>query len=69
MLERGGDYFADGRLTIADLKVAVLTQWLMSGDLDHVPTDIVQKNAPRLVEHAGRVSDDPIVKAYNESRA
>lgn len=69
MLERGGDYFADSRLTIADLKVAVLTQWLMSGDLDHVPTDIVQKNAPRLVEHAGRVSDDPIVKAYNESRA
>lgn len=68
MLERGGDYFADNRLTVADLKVAVLTQWLMSGDLDHVPTDVVQKNAPLLVKHAGRVSDDPVVKAYNESR-
>jgi glutathione S-transferase len=69
MLERGGDYFAADRLTVADLKVAVLTNWLMSGELDHVPTDIVQKNAPRLVEHAGRVADDPVVKAYNQSRA
>ena len=69
MLERGGDYFADNRLTVADLKVAVLTGWLMSGDLDHVPTDVVQKNAPLLVEHAERVSKDPLVIAYNASRA
>ena len=69
MLERGGDYFADNRLTVADLKVAVLTGWLMSGDLDHVPTDVVQKNAPLLTEHAERVSKDPLVIAYNASRA
>jgi glutathione S-transferase len=69
MLERGGDYFADNRLTVADLKVAVLTGWLMSGELDHVPTDVVQKNAPLLTEHAERVSKDPLVIAYNASRA
>ena len=69
MLARGGDYFADNRLTVADLKVAVLTGWLMSGELDHVPTDVVQKNAPLLTEHAERVSKDPLVIAYNASRA
>ena len=69
MLERGGEYFADNRLTVADLKVAVLTGWLMSGELDHVPTDVVQKNAPLLTEHAERVSKDPLVIAYNASRA
>ena len=69
MLERGGDYFTDNRLTVADLKVAVLTGWLMSGELDHVPTDVVQKNAPLLTEHAERVSKDPLVIAYNASRA
>ncbi len=35
---RGGEFFADGRLTIADLKVFVFLRGLMSGQLDHVPT-------------------------------
>jgi glutathione S-transferase len=30
----GGEYFADGRLTVADLKVFNLTRWLRSGALD-----------------------------------
>mgnify|MGYP000107867368 FL=1 len=68
LLERGGDYFADNRLTIADLKVFPLTRWLMSGDLDHVPTDLVGRLAPRLAEHASRVASDPLVVAYYESR-
>ena len=29
----GGEYFADGRLTVADLKVFNLTRWLKSGAL------------------------------------
>ncbi len=68
MLDRGGDYFADKRLTVADLKVFGLTRWLMSGDLDHVPKDMVQRLAPRLVEHEGRVSSDPVVTGYYEAR-
>lgn len=68
MLARGGDYFADKRLTIADLKVFPVTRWLMSGELDHVPTDIVTQLAPQLVEHEKRVSSDPVVVAYYESR-
>jgi len=68
MLERGGDYFADGRLTVADLKVFGLTKWLLSGDLDHIPTDLVGNVAPRLVEHASRVSADPVVTGYYSDR-
>ena len=64
LLDRGGDYFADNRLTVADLKVAGLIQWLNSGHLDHVPTDLVERLAPALNKHAARVFDDPIVKAY-----
>ena len=64
MLERGGDYFADDRLTVADLKVAGITRWIMSGHLDHVPTDLVERVAPLLVPHEARVHADPIVTAY-----
>ena len=69
LLERGGDYLADNRLTVADLKVAGVTQWLMSGQFDHVPTDIVERLSPRLVTHAQRVLQDPIVTAYYAARS
>jgi glutathione S-transferase len=68
MLERGGDYFADNRLTVADLKVSGFSKWLMSGDLDHVPTDLVERLAPLLVAHEQRVAGDPVVVSYYESR-
>jgi glutathione S-transferase len=70
LLERGGgQYFADSRLTVADLKVLFQTRWLRSGTLDHVPADIVDRVAPNLVEHQARVEGDPVVKAYYASRA
>jgi glutathione S-transferase len=70
MLERGGgEYFADNHLTVADLKVWVTMRWLVSGQLDHIPIDIVEKNAPLLVEHAERVAADPVVTAYYASRS
>lgn len=69
LLERGGDYFADHRLTVADLKVFGISRWLMSGQLEHIPTDIVERLAPRLVAHERRVAADPVVAAYYASRA
>ena len=70
LLERGGgQYFADQRLTVADLKVLFQTRWLRSGTLDHVPTDIVDRVAPNLVEHQARIEDDSVIKSYYESRA
>lgn len=64
LIDRGGDYLADNRLTVADLKVAGLVQWIGTGQLDHVPADLVERLAPALNEHAKRVFDHPVVKAY-----
>ena len=64
----GGEYFANKGLTVADLKAFVTTGWLRSGDLDHVPTDLVERLAPGLVEHQERIKADPRVVAYYASR-
>ena len=70
LLERGGgEYFADQRLTMADLKVLMNTRWLRSGMLDHVPQDLVERIAPNLVEHQAHIEADPLVKSYYASRA
>lgn len=70
LLERGGgEYFASNQLTIADLKAFMQTRSLMSGNLEHVPTDLVQELAPSLVDHEIRISADPRVIAYYASRA
>jgi len=65
----GGEYFADNRLTVADLKAFVQTRWLCSGTLDHVPTDLVQRVAPTLVDHEERIASEPRVVAYYASRS
>ena len=64
----GGEYFADGRMTVGDLKVFTQTRSLLNGTLDHVPTDIVERLAPELVEHKERIEKDPIVVAYYAAR-
>ena len=70
ILERGGgQYFADNRLTVADLKVYMQMRSLRAGTLDHVPIDLVDKLAPGLVQHEERVGNDPIVTAYYAARA
>ena len=69
LLERGGgEYFAAGQLTVADLRAFVETRWLTSGFLDHIPTDIVANVAPTLAEHNARVAAEPRVAAYYASR-
>jgi glutathione S-transferase len=60
----GGRYFAADRLSVADLKIFVWIRHLKSGALDHVPTDLPDHVAPKLVEHYERVKNDPRVKAY-----
>ena len=64
LLEHGGEYFADNRLTIADLKVFVDVRGLNSGRLDHIPTDLVEKVAPALNAHMQRIANTPAVAAY-----
>ena len=64
LLAHGGEYFADNRLTVADLKVFVDVRGLNSGRLDHVPADLVEKVAPALNAHLQRVAQNPAVMAY-----
>lgn len=65
----GGEFFSDNSLTVADLKVAGLTSWLRSGMLDHIPSDLIDRVAPELIEHRERVDSDPRVVAYYASRS
>jgi len=70
LLQRGGGkYFADNRLTIADLKAYVQIRALCAGFLDHIPTDLVQRKAPSLLEHLKLIDNEPCVKSYYESRS
>ena len=62
--KRGGEYFAEGRLTVADLKVFVWVRGLRSGNLDYVPTDLSDKVAPLLVEHFERIDNHPKIREY-----
>lgn len=64
----GGEYFADRRLTVADLKVYVWIKRLKSGALDHVPADLPDRLAPRLVAHMERLAATPGIKAYYAAR-
>ena len=60
----GGAYFADNRLTVADLKVFAYVRGLNSGRLDHVPTDLVEKVAPALNTHLKRIAETPAIAQY-----
>ncbi|TXH89455.1 MAG: glutathione S-transferase [Rhodoferax sp.] len=64
LLARGGEYFADQRLTVADLKVFVFVRGVVSGRLDHVPTTIVEQLAPTVAAHMQRIAALPAVAAY-----
>ena len=64
LLAHGGVFFADNRLTIADLKVFVFVQGLNSGRLDHVPTDLVERVAPAVNAHRQRLAETPAIAQY-----
>jgi glutathione S-transferase len=64
LVAHGGQYFADNRLTVADLKVFVDVRGLNSGRLDHIPTDLVEKVAPLLNAHMQRIAQMPAVAKY-----
>lgn len=66
--QRGGEYFADGRLTVADLRVLVWIRHLRSGALDHVATDLPERVGPSLVQHAERLGAHPSIGTYYAAR-
>ena len=64
----GGEYFADKRLTVADLKVFMWIRWLRAGVLDHIPKDLVDRVSPLLAKHFERVAGHPKVAEYYTHR-
>jgi glutathione S-transferase len=68
LMTAGGEYFADKRLTVADLKMFILVRWLRSGVLDHIPKDLVDRVAPLIVKHFDRVASRPEVAEYYKRR-
>ncbi len=68
LLSSGGIFFANSQLTVADLRVYDLVQWLRSGILDHLPADLVDRVAPSLVQHFERVKNEPRIKDYYSKR-
>lgn len=66
--EHGGEFFADQRLTIADLKAFVTLRWLCSGKLDHIPADLVAKVAPGLAAFIDRIAGLPVIAQYYTMR-
>ncbi len=59
--EQGGEYFVEQRLTIADLKIFVWVRGLLSGHLDHIPTNLVEETAPLLMQHYQRLMDNELI--------
>jgi len=64
----GGEFFADHRLTVADLKAFVILRWLGSGKLDHIPTDLVETVAPKLGAFIDRIAGIPAIAQYYKMR-
>ncbi len=64
----GGQFLADNRLTIADLKAFVILHWLSSGKLDHIPSDLIATVAPKLEEYMNRVAKIPAIAQYYANR-
>ena len=64
----GGEFFADNRLTIADLKAFGLLSWLCSGKLDHIPGDLIETAAPKLTDYVSRIAKLPAIAQYYASR-
>ena len=68
LAQSGGEFFADGRLTLADLKVFVLVSSLGGGQLEHIPVDVVDTIAPALSEHHQRIGQTAAIADYYAGR-
>ncbi|PCK08716.1 MAG: glutathione S-transferase [Alteromonadaceae bacterium] len=68
LAQSGGEFFADGRLTLADLKVFVLVSSLGGGQLEHIPVDVVDTIAPALSEHHQRIGQTAAITDYYAGR-
>lgn len=62
--QHGGEYLADKRLTIADLKAYTVLRWIASGMLDYIPSDLLETCAPKLRKYVDHISRLPPIAQY-----
>jgi len=60
----GSDYVAGDALSVADLKLFAWAGTIKRGVLDHVPTDFIDKEAPRVAALVQRVSQLPAIVEF-----
>lgn len=68
LADRAGSFFGGDAWTVADLKVFVWTRSLQTGNLDHIPVDLLARVAPGLEAHCERVADQPAIRDYYDQR-
>jgi prostaglandin-H2 D-isomerase / glutathione transferase len=61
-------FVAADQLSVADLKLFDLTNWLRSGILDYLPTNLVDTCAPQLVAHCEKISQIPKIAEHLKNR-
>ena len=64
----GGEFLADNRLTIADLKAFVILRWLSSGKLDDIPSELIDTAAPKLKDYMNRLAKLRAIAQYYANR-
>lgn len=67
LIRGGGQYFAGQSLSIADLKSVQQVRMMRSGNLEHIPANLIDKIAPALAKHEENIAKEPKVVAYYDS--
>ena len=58
-----GPFFAGGKIHVVDLKLLMITRWIRSGVLDHIPKTVLD-GAKKLVRVYEAVEAEPRIKAW-----
>jgi prostaglandin-H2 D-isomerase / glutathione transferase len=64
----GGPFVAGATLQVVDLKLYMMTRWLASGVLDHIPTSVLD-HCPKLLALHAAVASYPMVQSWLERGA
>jgi glutathione S-transferase len=60
---RAAPFIGGAKLQVADIKLFIMSRWLTSGILDHVPTTVLD-HCPKLLAHREAVAAHPGVQGW-----